>query len=114
MADRPGGSDSAACCGGVGIPHLSSRHHLATLGLPRMAIRTVDVPRQPRVQTLAVTGGQLEDEIISGQDENVTRRVENRGTDFAGLQVFLHQLFCFRRQRAVEEFGEVIPDVFAF
>jgi hypothetical protein len=40
------------------------------------------------MQAFAVSGGQFEDAIISGEDENIARRVKNGGADFAVLQVF--------------------------
>ena len=66
------------------------------------------------MQAFAVAGRQFEDPIVSGQNKNVPCRVENGGADFAVLQMFLYQISCFRRQRVVEEFGDVVPDVFAF
>ena len=65
------------------------------------------------MQSLAVSERQFEYALVGGEDENVVGGIENGGTDFAVLEVLLHDCAHFRREIVVEKLGDVIPDVLA-
>jgi hypothetical protein len=66
------------------------------------------------MQPIAESGGKLENPIVRRENQNIARRIQNCGANFAVLQMLLHQFLCHEGQRIVEEFGDVVPDVLAF
>jgi hypothetical protein len=66
------------------------------------------------VETIAEAGGKLEDAVVRGEDEDVSRGIEDGGTDLAVLEMPLDQFFGRWVQRIIQVVGDVVPDVFAF
>src|SRR5713101_1959695 len=65
------------------------------------------------MEALAEAERKLKHSVVRGEDQNVSRRVENRRTDFAVLQMFLHLLKYLRREGAIEVTGDVLPNMLA-
>jgi hypothetical protein len=66
------------------------------------------------MKATAEAGREFENAIVTSQNEDVPRRIEDGGTDFAVLQMPLYQFSCLQRKSVVEKRGDVIPDVLAF
>jgi len=65
------------------------------------------------MQPLTIAEGELIDTFVCGEDEDISRRVEDRRANLAKLEVFLHLLQDFRRQVIIKIAGDVIPDMLA-
>src|SRR5579862_2150456 len=65
------------------------------------------------METLAEVDRQLEYTIIGSEDDDVACRIDDRGTDFTVRQVAFDISADLRVERAVDVFGDVLPDVAA-
>lgn len=74
----------------------------------------IHLSREPRMQAIAESRGKLENPIVSSEYQNVPRGIQDGRADFTVLKVLLYQLFGLERQRIIEKFGDVVPDVLAF
>jgi len=68
---------------------------------------------KPGMKAIAEAEGQLEDAVVGGEDEDISRGVEDGRADLAVFEVVLHLFEGLGREGAIEVAGDVVPDVFA-
>jgi hypothetical protein len=65
------------------------------------------------VEAFAITEGQLEDAIVSREDEDVSRGIEHCRADFAVFEVVLDVGARLDGKGVVQIAGDIVPDMAA-
>jgi hypothetical protein len=65
------------------------------------------------VEALAITDREFEDAVVCGEDEDVTRGVEDSGADLAVREMFFNVGAGLGVERVIEIAGDVVPDMAA-